>query len=233
MTLPFTRLLEGYWPRWLGRLRHRLVRWQAPSQAEEDLWQELAGLVRSGTAGDDQVRRFTALDLRLRRVPVSAAQRMPTRLGNVLAAAEAWPLDKYGLDSPTCWPRLWLVLPDASRHHLSAARADLDAAVGVCLWGLLFVAWSPWAWWAAPVGLLVSYAAYRRAVQVAEVYGDLMESAFDVHRGALYAALRWPRPAGPDQELGSGAQLAAYLRRGTASAGVQWSPPSEPTPGSG
>lgn len=71
-------------------------------------------------------------------------------------------------------------------------------------------------WWAAPVGLVVAYLAYRRAAQVAEVYGDLVEAAFDVHRGALYDALRWPRPAGPDREPAVGAQLIGYLRRGTA-----------------
>ncbi len=232
VTLPFTRLLEGYWPQWFG-IRRRLSGRQGPSKADEDRWQQLAGLVESGAASDSQVRDFTVLDLRLRRIPSDPALRMPTRLGNVLSAAESWPREKYGLDAPTCWPRLWLLLPGSARQELATSRADLDGAVGACLWGLLFVAWTPWTWWAAPVGLILAYLAHRRATRIAAVYGDLIEAAYDVHRSALYAALRWPRPAGPDGEREAGAQLVEYLRRGTAPAGLEFatdSPDSGPRP---
>jgi hypothetical protein len=237
VTLPFIRWLEGYWPEWFG-LRERLSRCRGPSKADEDRWQQLAELVERKAASDSQVRDFIVLDLRLRRIPNEPALRMPTRLGNVLSAAENWPRAKYGLDAPTCWPRLWLLLPDSTRKELATARAGVDGAVGACIWGLLFVAWTPWTWWAAPVGLIVAYLAYRRAAQLAEGYGDLVEAAFDVHRGSLYEALRWPRPDGPDDEPEAGVELVEYLRRGTAPADLKFTedPPerdtTRPEPGS-
>lgn len=69
-------------------------------------------------------------------MPAHANRLMPTRLGNVLRAAESGVEDKYGIDPVPCWPALWLVLPDETRTEVTAARASLDtdrhvvAAVG-------------------------------------------------------------------------------------------------------
>lgn len=79
---------------------------------------------------------------------------MPTRLGNTLRAAEQRPLEKYGLDAIVCWSRLLLLLPDAVKQELNAARADLNTAARLWLWSLLFIIWSVWGWWATPLGLL-------------------------------------------------------------------------------
>jgi hypothetical protein len=38
------------------------------------------------------------------------------------------------------------------------------------------------------------FLAYRMALQTATVYGDLMETAFDLHRFVQYDALGWQRP---------------------------------------
>ena len=61
------------------------------------------------------------------------------------AAAETWPTDKYGLDAPKCWPRLWLVLPDTARKEVAGARSSLDQGAAVWLWGAAFIVWTPWA----------------------------------------------------------------------------------------
>ena len=88
--------------------------------------------------------------------------------------------------------------------------------MAVWLWGLLLIAWTPWAWWAPAVALAVTLAVYGTWVLgAAEVYADLLEATFDVHRAALYEALDWPRPASPDEERAVGEALTAYLWRGT------------------
>jgi hypothetical protein len=222
LTLAFTRMLEGYWPSWLNGLRRRLVRRREPSAQEEARWQELAALIDARTATAEQTWEQIALDLHLRRIPASPERRMPTRLGNTLGAAENLPEIKYGLNAVRCWPRLWLVLPDSTKTELARARVDLDTAITASLWGLLFVGWTFWAWWSAPVGLIASYLSYRRAVAIAEDYSDLMEATFDVHRRELYRAAGWPLPDNPDEERRLGPQLVEYLERGTAPTNVRF-----------
>jgi hypothetical protein len=83
------------------------------------------------------------------------------------------------------------------------------------VWGLLFVAFTPLAWWAAVAGVVVAVLAYRfwlrwRAV----VFADLLDSAFDLYRGLVYDQLRWPLPADPGEERQAGRLLNEYLWRG-------------------
>ena len=49
----------------------------------------------------------------------------------------------------------------------------------------------------------------------ARSYGAVVEAAVDVHRTALYSALRWPLPATPADERADGAALTEYLWRGS------------------
>lgn len=151
---------------------------------------------------------------------------MPTALGNTLRAAESHPVDKYGLDGVSVWPHLWLVLPDATRQELMTARAALDSAARACVWGLLFVAFTPWTPLAAPTGLVVAAcAAYWWAPAAAQVFADLVEAAFDLHRTALYQQLRWPLPANPQDERAEGQHLTMYLWRGLDSSSPTFTNP--------
>ena len=102
----------------------------------------------------EQQNEFAQLDWQLMHRPLFN-QLMPTRLGNILRAAEQRPLERYGLDAIICWSRLWLLLPDAVKKDLQEARADLNSAARVWLWSLLFIGWvSLGAWWASPIGIL-------------------------------------------------------------------------------
>jgi hypothetical protein len=85
---------------------------------------------------------------------------MPTRLGDILRAAEARPTNKYGLDTIVCWYALWLLLPAETETELVQARAALDKAAGTWLWGALFLVWTPWTWWAVPIAVVVPALAY-------------------------------------------------------------------------
>jgi hypothetical protein len=217
-TLPVLRLLEGYWWSWLLAPAVALrARWVRRLQGRRDA---LAKKLDEGPATPIERRRHLLLDERLRRVPTEADLRrpvrlMPTTLGNILRSSESWPVDKYGLDAVRCWPRLWLVLPDATRTELTGARADLDAVANVLVWAVLFIAWTIWAWWALPAGVIVALLAYRMLLASAAVYGDLLESCFDVHRVLLYEALGWPLPTTPAEERACGEKITRYLWRGS------------------
>jgi hypothetical protein len=51
-------------------------------------------------------------------------------------------------------------LPDAVKKDLQEAHADLNTAARVWLWSLLFMVWTIWAWWAAPVGIIAAIFVY-------------------------------------------------------------------------
>ncbi|MGH8905271.1 MAG: hypothetical protein ACRD0K_01825 [Egibacteraceae bacterium] len=209
------RLLEGYWPWWLAPLRWVLVGLRAKAferrcdRLRELLSRDLADL----SAG--AVAELVRADERRYRTPGLPGLMMPTRLGNILRAAERWPVQRWGLETTVCWPRLWLLLPEEARKEVSRARASLDVAAELCLWGLLFAAWTVWAWWALPVGFAVAVAAVWRAHSAAAVYGDLVESCFDLYRRALYEAVGWAPPDAEGDERARGYALTLLLWRGT------------------
>jgi hypothetical protein len=212
------RLLEGYWPPWFSRLRRRLSgRLRRRAKAEDRAYQELAAQIYGdGTATDEQLAAFARLERRQRRRPSDPDRFMPTKVGNILRAAEMRPFDKYGLDSVALWPHLWLLLPDTSRRELASARAGLDRAVAGAVWGLLFWAFAPWTALAVPVGAAVATAAVIVWVPSrAQAFGDLVDAAFDLHRTTLYTQLRWPLPSNPKEERELGQQLTAYVWRGS------------------
>ena len=159
----------------------------------------------------------------LRALPATA-NLMPTRLGNLLRAAERKSLAKYGLDAVLCWPRLWMLLPDSVKKDLQTTRADLNTAVQTWLWSMLFLLWFLWILWgvawavlALPIGLISAWFSYEWAIAAALTYGELIEASFDLYRHLLYEALRWKLPTDPNEEHRVGQQLTEYLWRGGVS----------------
>lgn len=216
------RLLEGYWP-WpfnhLGnaiarrrskRLQARLARLRALHK--QALTGELTPAERA-----EQVR----LELWLHNHPANPDDLLPTALGNILRARERAPERKYGLEAVICWPRLWLLLPDRAREDLAAARETLFRRAELVLWGLLFLAWTPFSAWAILIGLVWAFVGYNLALQAAQSFGDLLESTFGLYRHLLYEAVGWEKPADLAAERAAGKQLSAFLWRGT----IPGSPP--------
>jgi len=140
---------------------------------------------------------------------------MPTRLGNVLRTAETRPRIKHGLDSVLCWPRLWLVLPDQARADVDSARSSLDGGAALFLWGLLFCVWGAFNLLAVVAGLATALYSYRSMLGAAKVYGELLDSAYDLYRVKLYIALGWPLPKNPHDDREQGKRLSQYLLRGS------------------
>ncbi|MBW4475139.1 MAG: hypothetical protein KME45_32880 [Stenomitos rutilans HA7619-LM2] len=221
LDLTVLRFFEGYWSTWMNPLRRWLLKQQRKKLVRLDQrWQALA-------IKRDQLRQaqqdltledldeLLAIDWQLRQAPSQPERLMPTKLGNLLRAAETRPTEKYGLDAIICWSRLWLVLPDTIKKELQEARADLNTAARIWLWGVLFWVWAVWVWWAIPVGLLVAWFAYVWMLEAAATYSDLLESVFDLHRLTLYKSLQFPVPKNPAEEKQLGQELTEYLWRGS------------------
>ncbi|WP_018504722.1 hypothetical protein [Parafrankia discariae] len=217
---PVLRLLEGYWPGWTEPVRRRLVH-RAVTRAADDsaAWQTAYARVHPpATPTSKEVADYTRLERRLRRRPSPATPGyfLPTSIGNILRAAERRPLNKYGLDTVVLWPRLWPALPDNTRADILAARTALDSATCAVIWGVLFCAFAPFSVLAVPLGIAVTTVAIVLVIPArAQVFGDLLEAAYDQHRTLLYTQVRWPLPGNPREERENGQRLTAYLWRGS------------------
>lgn len=167
-------------PVWLGYavprpfstllLRWRRRRWRrADDQAQDE-------------AATDAVRRQA--ERRRTRIALAMPE-SPTWMGDRVAAAQRRVRNEYGLDLPSAWSRLWLVMPSRNRLDLREAQADFDSAARWMGWAVIFVV-TALVWWPL-AGVAVVIAA--RSVQsgraaVVEVT-DLSEAAVDIYATAL------------------------------------------------
>jgi hypothetical protein len=159
-------------------------------------------------------------------------QIMPTRLGNIIKAAELYPGDegRYGMDAVFFWPRLYQVIPDSARNSLDDARTSMTLMLNICTLALVisagaFIALVFWfvkpadAWWAAAGGgAVAAWLGYRSALGPARVYGDLVRSMYDLYRGDLLAKLGFALPAtlAGEQELWQNLGERMYRRLATS-----------------
>lgn len=213
---PILRLIEGYWPGPFRSLSAKIAAWRRPHYEKQ--YEELRRLASEDPESLDPGQRdkLIWLDMWAHWQPVRADDLLPTALGNILRARERSPERKYGLDAIVCWPRLWVLLPEHVRMDLANARASLDRLVEFLFLGLLFSLWSIWATrWALAISLVWMIVTYRLALQAAMIYGDLLETAFDLHRFSLYDAIGLRRPKDNQEEKALGKALTEYLWRGT------------------
>ena len=222
-TRPIIRTYEGYWSwRWLqewGIRRHK-ARWQHLRQLRTQAFQQ------------KDYRRYNRLQAMLYRDYPSREERiLPTRLGNVLRAAEDYPLTRYGLDGVFWWPRLEPLLPKPLIDRLEAAFIGLVALLNLATLALVFalvlvgnaVAVAakrlPSTWWAivpswlvvALIVLVFAYITYRGAAAQARSYGELIRVAYDEHRFLILDALQIPRPTTPSKEHQMWRRLSRWL----------------------
>lgn len=218
------RWLEGYWPGPLSYPAGWLAAWRR--KRFDDQRRRLSALLlkkQENTLTWAEARQLARLEAWRLYTPRDADDILPTRLGDILRAAETRPRQRFGLDPVLLWPRLWLLLPENVRSDLSAARARLDSLVQTFGWGALFLLWS-FAWpWACVIALLWMWIAYRLILQAALPFADLVQSAFEVHRWRLYEAFRWPLPAESGAaEIAAGEALSRFVQRGMSEAPVKY-----------
>jgi hypothetical protein len=169
-------------------------------------------------------QKLNRISLNQSYMPNRKADFMPTRLGNILRTAERKPLEKYGLDAVICWPRLWMLLPDGVKKDIQESRTELNTAVRVWFWSMLFCGWAILAvtpqginisrLWPIAVSVIVAYFAYGWAITAAKAYGEQIEASFDLYRQLLYQSLRFKVPTDLANEQSTGLQLTRYLCTG-------------------
>jgi hypothetical protein len=144
--------------------------------------------------------------------PSDKAYLRPTRLGNVLTAAEESPFKLYTMDAVLWWPRLMPLVPDPLRTQIDDAFASLVALLNLCTMFVLFAVGggsllllSDDRWWVFAVvfggGLVAAMLCYRVAVVQAVDYGSLVRVVFDLYRHDLIAKLHVPLPKNLVQEM--------------------------------
>ncbi|WP_071289593.1 hypothetical protein [Mycolicibacterium llatzerense] len=206
--LPLTKLYEGYWPHhrlFVGArnwaMRRQRTRWRKLISAES--------VARAG--GNDYDANDLQLRLSVQFPPATQPQAlMPTRLGNVLRAAELYPHERYAIDSVVIWPRLVPVLPPHVAVGIEERQTALEsllfirtlsAGFGVLAPVALAIGRAPlWLLAASLLAWAVSALSYRAALQSAVAYGDLIRACFDLHRRALLTQLGMPHPPTPQAE---------------------------------
>ena len=224
LQVPLIRVLEGYWgespPGQLiaapGKAfqRWRRDRIDRRQRRREETRGPAAGSARQA-AREQAAREQAARELRS--YPPRAAI-LPTRLGNVLRAAEHRAGSRYGLEATIAWPRLYPLLGDKLTGVLDDLRDQLDLAARFCVaFGLATVlsasCLAGHGWWLAVAGgtLLGAMLCYRAAVSAAAAYGEAIESAFDLHRFDLLKALHLPLPANLAEERTANQRLTLFL----------------------
>ena len=227
------RILEGYWRKIPLLSLFIDIRINCHKKKRDKLDQEFNGLNSSPRSTYQDRAKFVQLDSQLRHYPGEDQDILPTRLGNILRAAECRPLERYGLDAIVVWTRLWILLPDGVRADLQAARSDLNTAARVWLWSvffcilgvILFFAWN--IVWMGPIGLIsATFTYYFWLLETATSYCDLIDAVFDLHRITLYKSLCLKFPTNPKQEIESGQKITEYLWRGSDADTPTFEPPT-------
>lgn len=221
------RFLQGDWPDAARPLRRLLAaRHYRAKESLEVRWEQLyarvaeaAAVVEGGQAPqaglEPEEEDLLEVERRLAAYPGRSHRVAPTRLGNVLRAAESGVRDKYGIDAARCWPALWLLLPEAVRAEVAEARKALDSAVLWWTWSVLLTVWVALDLRVLALVATGSALSYRGVVGAAARYGELVDASYALHRGLLYDAVRWPTPR-DDEEVAWGYALTTALWRGPA-----------------
>ncbi len=232
-SVPILRLLQGYWRGPLaGFASSRVTAINQKVKEKEERWNWLAQRKAANELTAAQLKEYALLDADLANFPVDENWRLPTRLGNLLRSAEEYAHIHYGLEINISWPRLWLLLPSSTQQEIGRARHNLDRAVQIFTWTLLFALWSFLIPWALVIAIVLAAIFYQSILQSAGAYGELLKAAYDLHRFMLYEAMHWPLPESPLSEVRSGQSLINYLYRAEASKKIKYDfhTPHEKTP---
>ena len=189
---PLIRLYEGSWPE--GRLNKSLRALQ--QKALNRLLQ---------TDKQKSLNERHAYFIRYYKFPIQSELLKPTRLGNILAAAEEYSYQLYQLDTYIWWPRLTALLPGTFRARVDTSFAPMLTLLNLCTmltiisvlggatelltnrqWWLFFAIFI--------VGLLLARACYFAAVNQAVDYGKLLRVAFDLYRHEILKQMHIPVP---------------------------------------
>lgn len=166
------------------------------------------------------------LSEKLYHYPANEEKIMPTRLGNILHAAEEYPYENYGLDPSVTWLRLYPSISTEIHDGLEGSRASLDLSIRLVLLTVIFALIATPLEWGSNgslrailillTTLVIIIVLHNSAVQYAIRYGELIRTAYDLHRFDLYKALHLEYPSmSGEQEQKMGNQLNQILLLGS------------------
>ncbi len=138
-------------------------------------------------------------------MPSDPARLLPTTFGNIWAAIEEYPYLRYGMDGTTFWPRMISVVPKEYAEMIADKKMTLDLLLNSSLLALVFGA-EMLAVAAPRVGIgntafalgafVAAYILYQTANVTLLEMGELINSCFDLFRGALGVQMGLKIPAG-------------------------------------
>lgn len=188
---------------WLPPLRRIGLRWE--QQRAERLWADL----EAAHAKQDRPREQEIAE-KMQHCPLTPdgkpEARYPTRMGNLLASYETYPLRAHGLSGRFYWARLWLLLDEDCREELDNRQALVDStlytavalklnALAALIYALLAVLGLHWIpslpdWpillALALCAMIAAFALYRASLHLHAQYGETFKALFDVHRAKLH-----------------------------------------------
>lgn len=201
LDMPIYMFFEGrrYWPTSLRNLflRREQVRLERLSRKKEKY-------------KINKRASYLEVSVEIRKFPMDSdglyTVKYPSRLGNLIASYEDYPLRVYGMDAVFYWPRIWLMLSEDQRKELDDQQALADSAVyssgslyfvgTLCaiyllietvLPGVLILPSSP-----EPVLLAagvfcysIGFLVYRACFHIHSSFGELFKSVFDIYRDKI------------------------------------------------
>lgn len=190
-------LYEGrrYWP---GPLKDFFLR------SEERRLEELRDLINESSKPDDEI--YLEASVEIRKFPfkesVEYYARYPTRIGNLIASFENYPIEAYGMSSIFYWPRIWLSLDDELRTEIDNQQAVADSGIYVsfamyinAVISFIYGIFPSFFFHAINIYverntffnisfflILVGYVIYRISLFAQNSFGDVFKSVFDQYR---------------------------------------------------
>ena len=212
------RLFEGYWSRIpiLAGLRKFRVK------LYKKHWEYLDALARSTSTLQEAIE-IIAEQLAFYPPPNHLDKLMPTRIGNILRAAEIYAYDRYGIDSTIIWTRLRPLLKTEAIEPLEDKKTTLDSMLLMSFLATIFtIVWCPvlaiytdrWdLFLLCAFGLPLAWICYQTAVQSALAYGEQIKATFDLYRNDLLKTLNRPIPSDADAERKEWLRLTRFFYR--------------------
>lgn len=177
-------IAEGRWPplRWLAAARRK--RWETAYEKMCALLTVTARPVGTSEKGISLGADLAQAIERCARIGLIRAER-PTWIGDRLRAAGERVYRTNRIDLTAAWPRLWLIISDATRSELAAAYGAFAAAGRLIGWACLYLVLSV-RWWPALIIAVVALSiGWIRARSATAVLADLVEAISDLHAGGL------------------------------------------------
>lgn len=202
----------------LHRKIHRIEKWQQDwKHAKMPVYQKKKFeriVQRVAWLSNQRDALATEYDLRY---PPSDSLIMPTRLGNILRAAEAYPQSRYHVDAVMLWPRMvwaidreYMIHVDSANDQcsfllnsslLSSIFAIIAFSASIFVWLFSISSYLGFIYLLAGVGALaIAWFFYTASLLNVTKYGNLIRSSYDLFRFNLLEKLHLKLPVDTEEE---------------------------------